>query len=403
MVLQTIFDYSSALIPPSGAKLAMKQNNNKNSSGKQSANSRNGNKTQSKKLTVVKRSNYQKGTGVRNDYGGQLISTMQKGYGATLRMYPTTLAFAKVYLDPFSLLEARLPLLPIYSTKCIRTYASGTGAIGTNTFGFITTIPMNGIVNNNLSVYYSSSAFTGVSISRVAGGVLSTAATKTPYLASSFDPGVVNGNALGGRIVAYGIRIKNTTTVLQSSGEWFACQMNPKSSMDAFDSGTIKKIQGFKQDTFRDPSFHVYNRMITSRNDAEFLAWNTTSATWNLINPGASSDENINYLSCAVVGVPGSTFDFEVVGHYEIIGPNLDVEEVSPIDEGSTHEIVNEGTKKRHRNTTQEDHVSPVKKNEDEVSKFTNFMKGVAKTAIPVLGDFVGMPSLAKKITDMIN
>jgi hypothetical protein len=40
------------------------------------------------------------------NYGKQLGSIVQKGYGGTLRMYPSTLHFAQVYANPFLLFGA---------------------------------------------------------------------------------------------------------------------------------------------------------------------------------------------------------------------------------------------------------------------------------------------------------
>ena len=120
-------------------------------------------------------------------YGGQLAGVVKRGLGATLRMYPETINFAEVYTDPFSIKEARLPFLPIYSTKCIRSVVRANGAIGTNGFGFVMAVPMWGAVNDQDSVFYSNATFTGVATNWVGAGISSSPATKISYTKSSFD------------------------------------------------------------------------------------------------------------------------------------------------------------------------------------------------------------------------
>ena len=269
---------------------------------------------QLKKRTQKRKQNQRNNNKVaqRGDFGGQLGNVVQKGLGSTLRMYPETINFAEVYTDPFSIKEARLPFLPIYSTKTVRSIVRANGAIGTNGFGFVTCIPMWGVVNNNDSVFWSQATYTGISIASTGTGVSSAPASKISYTTANFD--ATNVNSLAARCVAYGIRVKYTGTELNSAGEWFAAQTNPKVGMVGFTSDSLRKVQGHKTSTFADRSWHVYNRMITSRLDAEFL--NLNSGIWEATTlPGSNAGENNGYMSIIVQGTPGGTFDIEVAEH----------------------------------------------------------------------------------------
>jgi len=207
---------------------------------------------QLKKRTQKRKQNQRNNNKVaqRGDFGGQLGNVVQKGLGSTLRMYPETINFAEVYTDPFSIKEARLPFLPIYSTKTVRSIVRANGAIGTNGFGFVTCIPMWGVVNNNDSVFWSQATYTGISIASTGTGVSSAPASKISYTTANFD--ATNVNSLAARCVAYGIRVKYTGTELNSAGEWFAAQTNPKVGMVGFTSDSLRKVQGHKTSTFAD-------------------------------------------------------------------------------------------------------------------------------------------------------
>lgn len=340
-----------------------------------------------------------RGAANRGDYGGQLTNVVQKGLGATLRMYPETINFAEVYTDPFSIKEARLPFLPIYSTKVVRSIVRANGAIGTNGFGFVQCVPMWGATTDVPSVYFSGSSFTGVATALAGTGVLNTTATKIGYTSSSYD--VSNINSFAVRCVSYGVRVKYTGTELNSAGEWFAAQSNPRVSLNGFSSDALRKVQGHKSSTFADREWHVYTRMITSRMDAEYMQLN--GGVWNpTCFPGTITYELNPYMAVIIQGTAGGTFDIEVAGHYEVIGPNLDVEKVGRCDEFNAQSIVSTGMKLRHKDNTTVDHTSP-KKNESTDVKLMNFLKEGAKRLIPIVGDLTGTTNIISAIRDIMN
>lgn len=355
---------------------------------------------QLKKRTQKRKQNQRNNNKVaqRGDFGGQLGNVVQKGLGSTLRMYPETINFAEVYTDPFSIKEARLPFLPIYSTKTVRSIVRANGAIGTNGFGFVTCVPMWGVVNNNDSVFWSQATYTGISIAAAGVGVSSAPASKISYTKASFDSTDVN--SLAARCVAYGIRVKYTGTELNSAGEWFAAQTNPKVSMIGFTSDSLRKVQGHKTSTFADRSWHVYNRMITSRLDAEFL--NLNSGIWEATTlPGSNAGENNGYIAIIVQGTPGGTFDIEVAGHYEVIGPNLDTEKIGRVDEFNAQNLISTGMKLRHKDNTSLDHTSSLK-NEDTSKRLFDFIKDGAKKLIPIIGDLTGTSNIISAVREFM-
>lgn len=363
---------------------------------------RKGQDNSSKALVLYKNKPKRRGNTSTGNYGAQMINAMKMGVGKSLRMIPSTAAFGKVYMDPWSKQEARLPILPVYSTKCVRSTVNGSGVLNSGGIGFVTTIPMNGICNDKNSVFWSNAAASPPTFETdiTTYSIGSAASAKTGFKQANF---LQAEEGLQVRCVGYGIRIRYKGTTLNAAGEWYACQTNPKFSLNAYGVDDVQKVQGYKTHTFADRKWNGYTRMLTSRLDAEYCQLVPGNNAQNLVNYWAipatesTSPENMNYMGILFTGTPGEPFEFEVCGHYEIIGPNLDTEAIAPVDETNAHNIVNEGHRLRHTDTSTKDHLM-----DDKGSGLVGFLKKAAKVALPLLGDTIGLGSIGKKIANLI-
>jgi hypothetical protein len=343
---------------------------NKSQSNKQAKQSKKNNKNQKSRQSAPSNDNY----------GVQLTNVVKHGLGATLRMYPSTLNFGRVYGDPFSKEGARLPVMPILPTKMLRTVASGNGMFNSSGVFFLTAIPVNCATSDQYSVYFGNQAssppfITTDDVTYTIGKALS----KSPFTRSQFPISTENGLAL--RLVSFGLRVKYTGTVFNASGTCFSAQTAPKVAMTDYGVDDIKKMQGYKENAFRSGSWHCLTRHMTEEADKSFIAYNSSLGYWQIIDNFTYSREGLNYLGMVCTGTAGSPVEWEVVGHYEIIGPNLEAVKVAHVDTAGTEQIVNAFQKKRDKDSTTPDHTV----GDSGFKKFINTIVSGAEKLLPLL------------------
>lgn len=320
----------------------------------------------------------------QDNYGKQMQSVLNVGLSKTLQMYPSTLAFGKIYGDPFLKENARLPVLPILPTKMLRTVASGNGIFNSSGVFYITTSPGLTVTSNFNSVWYSNNSASPPFIDRnTETHPIGVATMKSPYTMSDFEYGSENG--LSFRLVSLGIRVKYTGTVLNASGTVFMAQTNPRVSMDGYTTDDIKKMQGFKEYPFRSGKWHPLIRHLTQENDKDFIQQTANSFVYSENN--TASLEGQNYLSLIAIGTPASTVEWEVVAHFEICGPLLEDRAVGHVDSKGTETIVNSFAKKRDKDSTTPDHTM----DDNKFTKFINTVVSGAEKLLPLLPNVLAM------------
>jgi hypothetical protein len=318
-----------------------------------------------------------------NNYGKQLASVSQRGLGNTLRMIPSTANFAKVYMDPFTKYGARLPVLPVYASKMTRNVASGTGVLNATGIGMINAIPENGVTNNFGTVFYSNAPasppfFTTDSTTYSIGG----ANMKSSYASGSFFVGSVD--TISQRIVGFGIRVRNIGTVLNSAGAVYMAQTNPRVTLDTYGIDDVKKQAGYKEYQFADREWHTITRHICCSSDKEFLQFNSTTSKW-VTSPLGDNVNSSNYLGILMQGTPGQPFEWEVVGHYELMGPNLDQVGVVHIDEPGVHNVISQASILRHQDNATKDHLVTKTGTEASSGSLLGFLQKAYSKAEPII------------------
>lgn len=289
------------------------------------------------------------------NYGQQMKSVVQKGLGATLRMYPTTANFGYVYMDPFTITQARLPVLPIYATKLVRSVAGGNGIINSTGIGFVGVRPGQTLANDFPAVYYSNDPSSPPFFTDNAQtyNIGTASVNKQPFTIASLAAGLEN--SVAGRIVALGIRVRYTGTELNKAGTWYSGQNNPKISLDAFGIDDVKKIQGYKEGSFGQRSWVALTRHITTNVDKEFMQ--VQDNVFKTVDSQTFTKEENMYMGIIMQGTPGQSYEWEVVSHIEYIGINLDSQAVTNLDTAGSEMIISEATKRRHKDNTTKDHL----------------------------------------------
>lgn len=336
----------------------------------------------------------------QSDYGKQMKQVVKKGLGATLRMYPSTASFGYVYLDPFTNTQARLPVLPIYATKLVRSTASGQGVLNGTGIGFIGTRPGECVLNDSPCVFYSNdpSSPPFLTDNGATYNIGYTTANHQPFTSAMLASG--NENGVAARIVALGLRVRYTGTDLNKAGTWYSGQNNPKLSLDGFGIDDIKKIQGYKEGSFAGRNWIAVTRHITTNTDKEFIQ--IQDGVFKTVDSQTKTLEENLYMGMIMQGTPGQPFEWEMSCHIEYIGINLDSQAVTKLDTAGTETILSEATKRRHKDNTTKDHLVSGT-GQSKPSSIVPFLQKAAKGLLPIVGNLIpGMSSISKMISDMI-
>lgn len=302
-----------------------------------------------------KQGNKQRIEGGTSNYGKQLGMVVDKGYGATLKMYPSTQMFARVYGDPFLKDSARLPVFPIRATKMLRVMTSASGVLNNTGIGFVTVQPMNSIISDVPSLFYSNNPASPPFFTTDTGAYLIGASfAASQYTSPDFWYGI-NGKTV--RIVAQAIRVRYVGTTLNAAGSCYCAQASPEQSISTFGIDDVKKQLGWKEYVFSDRAWHSICRHMTTLDDQDYQYLNKPDGKWYYYNGGSNSTkDNVDYYGMLMTGVPGQPFEIEVCTHVELVAPSLDQTRVSMQDAQGVSHVVSSYAKSRNKDNTSVDH-----------------------------------------------
>lgn len=269
----------------------------------------------------------------------------------SIKMSSCAAKLAAAIADPFSE-EARgacFPLYPAPDSHKPTPFSRVEGAIGTAGVGFIAINPS--VANNVPSFYVTGATFTGsrtsilTAASTLATGVVS-GTHNGPYAAESFIRTDAEPEPLiSGRVVAVGVRVTYTGTVLNQSGLAVLLQHPTHGNLSG---ATSTQLQSFSESDIcpftRKPctlalapcgvNEAAYPGPTESTNVRTLYPWNPDGRFHSAYEaPGAPAYANVVTIdsvavSCAapmaiimLSGVAGSTFHVDIIYHMEYTGP----------------------------------------------------------------------------------
>lgn len=350
--------------------------------------------------------------GGNNDFGGQLASVVSKGYGATLASYPTTRAFAKVYLDPFSTQQARIPDFPVFPSTLLRLEQEFTMTAdqvsGTGWFHFA---PLNLVTSNLNYGYHTNGTVPSPPLfSDITGGAVTANLGPSPNSATYFDFNALGGAGHAVRIVSFGFAVTNISPALNLAGKWYANQYEPRPSATSTgtDETTMQRLPTYKTGQAGSRKEWAYHRQITSRADLRYNMivvgvgpLGTPTYNWVYSDDGSPSDEDNLYLG-GWVQAPGlaasESFIVRVCGHYEIIGQTRNIPGLGMTvsDTKGLEKIQSSASHARLANSTVPDHLTGASEGHKDnvISSLLHVGENMLPTPLKAIAhpliDFVG-------------
>jgi len=329
------------------------------------------------------------------DYGKQLANVVRKGYGATLRAFPSTAAFAKVYADPLSTRSARIPDFPVYPSTLIRLEQEFTISTGTTNYAWALFSPLNMILNDT---FYPFAWFTNGSVVappsfQTTGAGVSSLQGVSPYSETYFDKTSQFGHSV--RLVAWGFEVQNVSATLNMCGKYNANQSSPRLTnvLVNTDETNMLAYPTWKTMNAGSRKKFFYHRQITERADLRYNQFDT-SAGWIYADDQSVSSEREAYMGLFVRAtgfVSAESFIVRVAGHFEIIGQTRNVPGlgITKSDTGGLEKTVSAFAQKRLDNPTTEDHLS----NKTEVQK-----EGIVHQLLDSAIDIAPVPKIAQNL-----
>ncbi len=229
-----------------------------------------------------------------------------RGAGAsasTIVGVPTCgLEYAKLVADPFIEQHSScLPFPPTPDSYKLTTTIRTTVTSGTQGFGFISVVPSQCAANNTDAAHVTTSAYTGTTIAATGVGI-STLNTNSPFTSAQFG---VSSQNLAFRLVAWGVRMRSTTKLVDRSGRFLAWSDPDHASLNGL---SFTNILGNAQ---------AHTRAHTAQGDWVSVVGvqDGSDYAYHYVLPAANACTVIMYS-----GAADQTFEAEVYFHIEVIG-----------------------------------------------------------------------------------
>lgn len=225
-----------------------------------------------------------------------------------IHLSPATEAYATAMLNPSDSPAAGMPIggLPSEKNKC---WARGRMSTGTNGVGYILGVPAGIAVNDGRCAFVTGSAFAGTTISNtVVANQVIPVSSNSPYNTTQFGSATLKA-----RFVCGEIRVRYIGTELNRGGDAVVyCDTNHNS------------LIGFSEAQLL--SYSACGRSFISMNEWISCKYNgvVDPTEENYVIDPISSVLAKNANACMVIwinsAVAAQPFDYEVWGHFEVIG-----------------------------------------------------------------------------------
>lgn len=274
----------------------------------------------------------------------KIVQKQRRTVMTNFTLSPCALKFALACIDPFDP-RAFGVCNPAgkqsYTQKC-HTVQRITAVVGSFGLGFIALAPC--LANNTPNCYYSTASYdqgqvTILSANNTLATGVTTATANTPYGESSFTETSAN-QIVSGRMVSAGLRATYTGTTLNESGMYYALTEPQHGSVTGMSQGDIgnyqqSQILGVNRNPLTISSYPL------DEDEDQPAFFNTSGSLPRLIYPLSSNSSTFSTLLrggssftltvgglqvgtpislITFTGVPGSTFQVDVIQHMEFTG-----------------------------------------------------------------------------------
>lgn len=268
-------------------------------------NSKNNSRSTRSKKSQNNRSRQKRNQNRKKNKNGKPIRQISPvNFYSKLSLSECSRKYLQAQTNPFSptLVNACVPdLYDIPSFKDKLT-ARGTTSIGTAGFGFVQLITGRTIVYDTSTIFYSDATFTGTASATTGTGVV-----PVSMLQAHFATANIGVDAIQGRRVGIGLRVRYLGTTLNQSGRVILYRPRPSGTTNGLTPSTVlSDMRAISLPTGR--KWHC-------------IAWQAdTTADYQYIYTDPTSFQEDPDLLICFEGVPGSGYEFEVVAHLEYVG-----------------------------------------------------------------------------------
>lgn len=293
---------------------------------------------------------------------------------------------ANVMMNPFhqNAKGARLKDQSNSVTDTFFVKTKGTGATNSNGNGWITCTVGLMVANDLKSICFSNSdgsSGDGMNVN----GVYATSGS--PFTSQRFLTGTDTNSENAFRPVGVGIRVRNLSTVFQSSGVCYTIQSVPRvKPLNTFTPVEIQK-QAFKEYPYQNDNMHAVTRHITDPLDYcwQWLILGESESILSIYEGGdqdsGESLDNPYNLGIYIVTNGAQKFEWEVYAHYERKGVELQNPGIAKPNQQGMADLTYSMGKLRLLDPTEPDHAVPTKTSSKGGGWFDGAVKGILDKA----------------------
>lgn len=293
-------------------------NSGKNNAGKTNNNNNNKNSKQTSSAKQNKNRRQIQGSRKKNNYEA-LSSYPKQGFVLS----NAAGLYARALSDPFQSEACAVPSSPALMTSCRKVWSRGkvdTTTVGLNS-GFIVASPENGAMSDLPTVAINNATWTGGAINTSAG-TTSTFPSNAEYPIASFGQGKIQT-----RLVAYGLRIKNTTSLQFRGGSVVGLAEPSHADLNGFtlnDFNSYSEAANFSK--AEDWVELLWRPVDTDDYDFYYTITNGYTMGFYITAPNSASQQ---------------TYDWEIFGLYEYQGKNVTGKTHSVADDVGSNAVAN--------------------------------------------------------------
>jgi len=262
--------------------------------------------------------------------------------------------------------------------------SNGRGSTNSNGNGWITISPALMVANDQLSIYVSEAqAGSGDTMNDKPVAYKSS----SPYNTANFINTITNKGENAFRPIGVGIRVRNLSTVFQSSGVCYTIQTQPRiTDLTGYDPTEIQKQQ-YKEYPYQNDKFHTVTRHITDPLDYnwQWLVEGESESVLAIYEGGNNSSgqtlDNPFNLGIYIVTNSAQPFEWEIYAHYERKGPNLLVPGIAKPNSQGMSDLTYSMGKLRLMDPTVPDHTAPSSTSSKGGGFVDHVLKGVLDKA----------------------
>jgi hypothetical protein len=280
-----------------------------------------------------------------------------------------------------------IPTFPSKSSQKSTAWSRFTVTIGTAGIGFVMMSPT--LANDNRVAHYSSATFAGTAFSAVATGV-SAATINTPWNQGTLTGTSTTPPNVSGRLVSVGMSSQYTGTVLNQGGLVYALVEPNHGNLNNFAVANLSAYQETKISRVTSGKIWLVGAGIDAQ-EVQYPEYTLTNQSLYPFSQNQVVDPAFSACGAAILGyiftgVPGNTFQVEIVQHMEYVGAATSTMATPTHSDARGFEMVNTAANRLPQMSVAKPHASVASLMGSALKEISHELAPYARNGVRMIG-----------------